>query len=110
MKTLSKTLTMTTVAVLVAALIGVWLAMASPANSGAEQAIPSIDVDVRLGLAELDLCAGQTWPHFNEGCAAWIAATSDTVGIDRTISIAEHDVEHGFTVVGKAQPITLANR
>lgn len=110
MITLTKTLTMTTLAVLVAALLGVWLATTSPANSTSEQAFPSSNVEVRLGAAELAICAGQAWPHFTEGCASWIAATSDTNAIDRTISMSIHDADHGFTVVSKAQPMELAAR
>jgi hypothetical protein len=41
MITLTKTLTMTSIAVLVAVLMGMWLATTSPANSSAEQAMPS---------------------------------------------------------------------
>ncbi len=106
---MTKTLTMTTLAITVAVLMGLWFASTSPANSSAEQAAPSMSVDVRLGAAELDLCSGQAWPHFSEGCTAWIQASSDTDGIDRTISIASHDAEHGFSVVTKAQPLEVAS-
>lgn len=110
MITLTRTLTMTSIAVLVAVLMGMWLATTSPANSSAEQAAPSTSVEVRLGAAELDLCSGQAWPHFTDGCAAWIAASSDNDGIDRTISISTHDADHGFTIVSKAQPLEVAAR
>jgi hypothetical protein len=110
MITLTKTLTMTSIAVLVAVLLGMWLATTSPANSSAEHAAPSMSVEVRLGAAELDLCSGQAWPHFSAGCSAWIAASSNIDGIDRTISMSVHDADHGFTVVAKAQQIELAAR
>lgn len=110
MITMTKTLTMTSIAVLIAVLMGMWLATTSPANSSAEQATPSTSVDMRLGAAELDLCSGQAWPHFTDGCAVWIAASSNNTGIDRTISMTMHDSDHGFTVVTKAQPVEVAVR
>lgn len=110
MITLTKTLTMTTVAVLIAILMGMWLATTSPANSEDERALPSMSVDVRLGAAELALCDGQAWPHFSNGCASWIAASSNSNGIDRTISMTVHDVDHGFSIATKVEPIELATR
>ncbi|MFK7792557.1 MAG: hypothetical protein AB8B88_07795 [Devosiaceae bacterium] len=110
MITITRTLTMTTLAVLIAVLMGVWLASTSPANSSGERLDASMSVETRLGIAELDLCTGQTWPHFSEGCATWISASSDTDGINRTISLAVHDADHGFSVVTKAQDIEVASR
>jgi hypothetical protein len=105
-----KTLTITTAAVLAAVLMGIWLASTTPALSGAEENSASTSVNVRLSSAELDLCSGQAWPHFSQGCASWISASSDSHGIDRTISLAVHDVDHGFTVVSKAEPVEVAAR
>ncbi|MEM1283921.1 MAG: hypothetical protein AAGH43_00900 [Pseudomonadota bacterium] len=110
MITLARTLTLTTVAVVFAVLLGLWLATTSPANSSAENAAPSMNVETRLGAAELDLCAGQAWPHFSDGCASWIRASSDQSGIDRTISTMVTDADHGFTVVTKATPLEVASR
>ena len=110
MITLTKTLTMTIVALFIAILVGMWLATASPASPEGEHIMPSMSVDVRLGAAELAICDGQTWPHFSDGCASWIAASSRSNGIDRTISMAMHDVDHGFSIVSKAEPMELATR
>lgn len=110
MITLARTLTLTTVAVVFAVLLGLWLATTSPANSRTDSAAPSMSVETRLGAAELALCAGQAWPHFSAGCASWIRASSAQAGIDRTISTTITDTDHGFTIVGKATPLELAAR
>ncbi len=110
MLTITRTLTMTTAAVLLAIFLGVWLASTSPANSSAGSAIASMSVETRIGIAELDLCSGQAWPSFSDGCAAWISASAQSDGLDRTISLAIHDADQGFSVVGKAQSIAVAAR
>lgn len=110
MMTITRTVTMTTAAVLLAVLMGVWLASTSPANSSSEAATASMSVETRLGIAELDLCTGQAWPHFSNGCAAWISASANSDGLDRTISLAHHDADHGFSVVSKAQTLDVAAR
>jgi hypothetical protein len=110
MITLTKTVTMTSLALILAVLLGMWLATTSPANSSGESMAPSMAVETRLGAAELDLCAGQAWPHFSAGCAAWIAASSNHDGVDRSISGLVHDVDHGFTIAGKASLTEMAAR
>ena len=110
MITFAKTLTMTTLAVFVAILVGVWLASTSPAISSAQGPALPMSVDVRLGTAELAICDGQAWPHFTNGCAAWIAASSDSNGIDRTVSLTVHHADLGLSVAAKAQPLELAGR
>lgn len=110
MMNLTKTMTMTSLALIVSVLAGLWLASTTPANSLSENAAPSMSVESRLGAAELALCDGQAWPHFSQGCTAWIAATSDQLGIDRSVSTAVHDYDHGFTIISKAAPVELAAR
>lgn len=114
MFTLTKTMTLTSLAIIVAIFSGAWLASTSPANSRIDTfqpaGITSMSVENRLGAIELDICQGQAWPHFSEGCAAWIAATSGANGIDRTVSTVITDIDHGFTVAGKAQPVEVAAR
>ncbi|MBV6657520.1 MAG: hypothetical protein KI785_07095 [Devosiaceae bacterium] len=110
MMTLTKTMTLTSLAIILAIFTGVWLASTSPASSRTDSFAPSVSVETRLGAAELDLCQGQAWPHFSDGCAAWIAATNNTSGIDRTVSTMVSDVDHGFTIVSKAQPLEVAAR
>ena len=110
MTNLTKTFTLTTLLVLAAVLAGLGLASVTPAVSGGDMATPSMVVETRLGAAELDLCSGQAWPHFSAGCAAWIAASADRDGIDRSISFAVHDADHGFSIVGKAAPMEVAAR
>ncbi|GAB5511582.1 MAG: hypothetical protein Rhims3KO_29830 [Hyphomicrobiales bacterium] len=106
----AKTITLTSAALVIALFFGAWLANTSPANSTTDQATPSMSVDHRLANAEFDLCDGQAWPHFSDGCTAWIAATSERDGIDRSVSPVMHDAEHGFSIAGKAQPIEVATR
>jgi hypothetical protein len=110
MLTIARTLTMTTAAMLLAILLGVWLASTSPANSSAGSAAASMSVETRIGIAELDLCSGQAWPSFSHGCAAWISASAKSDGLDRTLSLAVHDADQGFTVAGKARAIVVAAR
>ncbi|MEM6382303.1 MAG: hypothetical protein AAF739_06475 [Pseudomonadota bacterium] len=110
MMNLTKTMALTSLAIIAAVFSGFWLASTAPANTGNAPFEPTRSVESRLGAAELDLCQGQAWPHFTDGCARWIAATNNAEGFDRSISIAVTDVEHGFTVVQKAQPIDVASR
>lgn len=112
MHTLTKTMTLTSLAIIVAVFTGAWLASTSPASSRIDVVEPAAapSVESRLGAIELDLCQGQAWPHFSAGCASWIAATSRATGIQRTISTVVTDIDHGFTIAGKAQVMDLAAR
>ncbi|MEM1288039.1 MAG: hypothetical protein AAGH60_06775 [Pseudomonadota bacterium] len=110
MITLTKTMTLTSLAVIVAILAGMWMATTQPATSGTQSFEPTMSVETRLGAAGFDLCEGQTWPHFSNGCVSWISAGEGGQAVDRSVSIQITDPDHGFTVVSKAQPISVASR
>jgi hypothetical protein len=72
-------------------------------------AIPTLATDTGKAIAadrfvekEDSLCAGQTWPYYNEGCRQWIASRSDTNAATRVVSNEIRNIELRSSILTKA--------
>ena len=92
---------------LIAAFVAlIWVATSAPADTPPTEPLAS-DIEMRIDIAEQELCAAQVWPNFSQACLDW-AGAAPTKGEEPTITARFDDVDHGVTVVSQSVPVSLA--